>query len=133
MPAIIASFIISFQKYDVITPAIWCGLENYRWIFSSIIFWRGGQHSALCCRLYSPEHHRVAALSSARQPESKGYWHIRTVFYLPVVTSMVAVSLVFSWLFNPYYGLINHLLSLLGIQASLVEQLGVGYATDRRS
>jgi multiple sugar transport system permease protein len=29
---------------------------------------------------------------------------------------MVAVSLVFSWLFNPYYGLINHLLSLLGIQ-----------------
>ena len=38
--AIIASFIISFFKYDVITPAKWIGLENYRWIFNSSLFWR---------------------------------------------------------------------------------------------
>ena len=44
----------------------------------------------------------------------KGVTLFRTVFYLPVVTSMVAVSLVWTWLFNAKYGLINYVLSWFG-------------------
>jgi multiple sugar transport system permease protein len=115
--AIIASFIISFQKYDVITPAIWCGLENYRWIFSSSLFWRAVGNTLRFAVGYIPLSIIVSLLLALLVNQNlKGIGIFRTVFYLPVVTSMVAVSLVFSWLFNPYYGLINHLLSLLGIQ-----------------
>jgi multiple sugar transport system permease protein len=39
----------------------------------------------------------------------------RATYFLPVVTSWVAVSLVWKWLYNPNYGLINYLLSLIGI------------------
>ena len=115
--AIIASFIISFQKYDVITPAIWCGLENNRWIFSSSLFWRAVGNTLRFAVGYIPLSIIVSLLLALLVNQNlKGIGIFRTVFYLPVVTSMVAVSLVFSWLFNPYYGLINNLLSLLGIQ-----------------
>jgi multiple sugar transport system permease protein len=41
----------------------------------------------------------------------------RTVFYLPTVTSGVAVSILWVWLFNPQFGLINYLLRLVGLPA----------------
>lgn len=115
--AIIASFIISFFKYDVITPAKWIGLENYRWIFNSSLFWRSVTNTLRFAAGYIPL--SIAAsliLALLLNQKLRGIGVFRTVFYLPVVTSMVAVSLVFSWLFNPYYGLINHFLSLFGIQ-----------------
>lgn len=115
--AIIASFIISFFKYDVITPAKWIGLENYRWIFNSSLFWRSVTNTLRFAAGYIPL--SIAAsliLALLLNQKLRGIRVFRTVFYLPVVTSMVAVSLVFSWLFNPYYGLINHFLSLFGIQ-----------------
>lgn len=115
--AIIASFIISFFKYDVITPAKWIGLENYRWIFNSSLFWRSVTNTLRFAAGYIPLSLAASLiLALLLNQKLRGIGVFRTVFYLPVVTSMVAVSLVFSWLFNPYYGLINHFLSLFGIQ-----------------
>ncbi len=45
----------------------------------------------------------------------RGRGLLRTTFFLPVVSSWVAVGLLWSWLFNPKYGLINYLLGLAGI------------------
>ena len=115
--AIIASFIISFFTYDVITPAKWIGLENYRWIFNSSLFWRSVTNTLRFAAGYIPLSLAASLiLALLLNQKLRGIGVFRTVFYLPVVTSMVAVSLVFSWLFNPYYGLINHFLSLFGIQ-----------------
>ncbi len=44
----------------------------------------------------------------------RGLGIYRTIYYIPVVTSIVAVSIVWKWLFNPERGLLNYLLSLLG-------------------
>jgi multiple sugar transport system permease protein len=46
----------------------------------------------------------------------RGIAIIRTAFFLPVVSSWVAVALLWSWLFNPKFGLINYGLSLVGIR-----------------
>lgn len=40
---------------------------------------------------------------------------ISTAFFLPVVSSWVAVALLWTWMFNPRYGLINYGLSLIGV------------------
>lgn len=49
----------------------------------------------------------------------------RTVFYLPYITSGVAVTIMWGWIFNSDYGLINYLLSLVGIT-------GPRWLTDKR-
>jgi multiple sugar transport system permease protein len=45
----------------------------------------------------------------------RGVKYLRTVYFLPVVTGMVVVSLVFSYLYNPSYGLLNYLLGAVGL------------------
>ena len=48
----------------------------------------------------------------------------RCVFYLPVVTGSVAVTVVWKWMFNPYYGLLNYLFTSLGIISKNLNWLG---------
>ncbi len=48
----------------------------------------------------------------------------RCVFYLPVVTGSVAVTVVWKWMFNPYYGLLNYVLRALGVIGQNVNWLG---------
>jgi ABC-type sugar transport system permease subunit len=50
----------------------------------------------------------------------RGITVYRTVYYLPVVTSLVAVSLVWMWIYDPNYGLLNHFLQLLSEALSLL-------------
>lgn len=47
--------------------------------------------------------------------KAQGFY--RTLYYLPVVTSIVAVSIVWKWLFNPERGLLNYLLSLINVSS----------------
>lgn len=114
--AIVASFVISFQKYDVLTPAKWIGLENYRWLMNSDLFKRSIVNTLQFAVGYIPLSIIVSLLLAMLVNQKlKGITVFRTIFYLPVVTSMVAVSLVWSWLFNAKYGLINYVLSWFGI------------------
>ena len=48
----------------------------------------------------------------------------RCIFYLPVVTGSVAVTVVWKWMFNPYYGLLNYLFTSLGIISKNLNWLG---------
>lgn len=53
----------------------------------------------------------------------------RCIFYLPVVTGSVAVTVVWKWMFNPYYGLLNYVLKNIGVISSNINWLGsVDYA-----
>jgi len=114
--AIIASFVISFYRYDVLTPAKWIGLENYQWLMNSALFKKSIKNTLTFAVGYIPLSLVVSLLLAVLVNQKlKGVTLFRTVFYLPVVTSMVAVSLVWTWLFNAKYGLINYVLSWFGI------------------
>lgn len=114
--AIVASFVLSFYKYDVITPAKWVGLDNYRWVMNSKLFWTSVQNTFKFAVGYIPLSVICSlGLAILVNEEIRGVGIFRTIFYLPVVTSMVAVSIVFAWLFNPYYGLVNYVLELFNI------------------
>jgi multiple sugar transport system permease protein len=114
--AIVASFVLSFYKYDVITPAKWIGLDNYRWVLNSKLFWTAVNNTFKFAAGYIPLSVFLAlGLAILVNERIKGVGLFRTIFYLPVVTSMVGVSMVFAWLFNPYYGLVNYVLGLFKI------------------
>jgi multiple sugar transport system permease protein len=92
------------------------GLANYRGLLHD-----GEFHSALFHTLYFVAGYLPLVfcggllLALALNQQLKGVAWLRTLYFLPVVTSWVVVSLVWKWLLNPQYGIVNRLLGFVGI------------------
>ncbi len=114
---IIVSFYLSFTQYDVLSPPQWIGLENYRnALFTDDLFWpsigRTLEYSIVVVPLGLLGSLLLAMLLNR---QSKGIGIFRTAFFLPSLTPTVALALLWVWLFDPNYGLINDALDSLGI------------------
>jgi multiple sugar transport system permease protein len=110
---ILASFYISFTTYNMISLPRFIGFENYRILFTNDnLFWQS---------LYNTFYHVViaiplgivvgVALALLLNNKIRGMSAFRTLFYLPNVVSIVAMSLLWLWLFQPSFGLINEVLA----------------------
>jgi multiple sugar transport system permease protein len=108
----VKAFQMSFYDWNVIAGATshWIGLDNYRRAFHDPLFWRSLQNSGLYMLLTVPPQIvlglLVAMLLNHKAPGRAIY---RVLFYLPVVTSWVVVSLLFQYLFADS-GLVNWVL-----------------------
>ncbi len=113
---ILFSVIMSFCHYDILNPARWVGLKNYKWIFTQDpLFWK-----ALWNTLYMVigiPIGLVVSLSIALllNQKLKGMTFYRTLFYLPAIVPAVAASILWIWIFNPSHGLLNAALAWFGI------------------
>lgn len=114
---VIASFLLSFTDYELVTPPRWIGLKNYITLLKDDrLFWVSLYNSAYYTFFSVPLGIIVAfALAMLLNLKLPGITIYRTIFYLPVVTSGVAVALLWIWLFNPQFGLINFLLRSIGL------------------
>lgn len=117
---VLRAFILAFQKWSS-RSVTFVGLTNFRDLFfglSSKLFWVTMQHTILyavvvvavwifaslvIAGLLQPFGHKLQSL-------------FRGAFYLPYVTSIVIISLVWIWIFNPDYGFFNWLLGLVGAE-----------------
>ena len=108
---ILASLGISFSQYDIVQPLKWIGLNNYRDMISDELFWQSLKVTAVYT-LFGVPLGIIAALflSSLLNQRIPAMPVFRTMFYLPSVISGVAVSLLWIWLLNPTFGLINYFL-----------------------
>lgn len=115
--SIIATIGISLLKWDLITSPTWNGLSNYLATFNNPAFWRAVKNTVTFSVLYVPGT-MIASLAVAMLLNRKirGLSIFRTAFFLPSVTSAVAVSLIFSWLYAKDNGLLNYFISTLGGQ-----------------
>jgi multiple sugar transport system permease protein len=113
---ILASLVLTFYEWDLLTPPVFVGIQNYLRLWGDQGFWAALRHTLAFIAGYVPLVVICAlALALALNVSLRGIGAIRTVFFFPVVSSWVAVALLWSWLFNPRFGLINYLLSLVGI------------------
>lgn len=113
---ILASFVLTFYAWDLLTPPQFIGMQNYVRLLGDQSFWAALAHTLAFIAGYVPLVVVCAlGLALALNVALRGIGAIRTVFFFPVVSSWVAVALLWSWLFNPRFGLINYLLSLVGI------------------
>ena len=108
---IVASFFLSFTSYDVFHPWKWAGLENYKNIFFQDIRFRKAMLNTfmyvfatvpigICLAL-------LVAVAIDQKIKCKNFF--RGIFFLPTVTSIVASSVMWKWLFaGGKYGLINY-------------------------
>jgi multiple sugar transport system permease protein len=115
--SIIATIVISFLKWDLITPPTWAGLSNYVVTFHSPAFWVAMRNTVVFSTLYVPSVIVVSlAVAMLLNRKLHGIGIFRTAFFLPSVTSAVAVGLVFSWLYAKDNGLLNYAIEALGGQ-----------------
>lgn len=113
---VIASFFISFTEWDFVSSPKWVGIRNYETQLTSPLFWK---------ILGNTVYYTVATVAGGIilavllallvNVKLKGVEIYRALYFIPVITPMVAVALVWVWLYNPDFGVINYLLSLIGI------------------
>jgi len=114
---ILASLGLSFARWDLLTAPRWVALHNFRELAADPEFWAALRHTLTFLGGYIPLVMSVGLLVAlalnSRLPARSAF---RAMYFLPVVMSWVAVALVWRWLLNPYYGLLNNLLAAVGIQ-----------------
>ena len=102
------------------------GLENYKKILSSAEFWRTLGNTAEYIILYIPLMLAASLLVATLLSQTRrGIGFFRVVYYIPVLTSWVAASLIWKTVLSPQYGALNGILSIFGIQ-------GPGWLTDEK-
>lgn len=117
---IIRSLMISMTDWDYISPKYnWVGLENYLSVLKSRDFGRA-LNNTLLFAVYTvlPSIALGLMLALLFQKRFAGKAFYRAMVFSPWVTPMVAVSIVWIWLFQPDTGMLNYLLGLAGIAPS---------------
>jgi multiple sugar transport system permease protein len=114
---LLASFYLGFTNYDTGTPPRWLGLRNYEYLlFTDSDFGQSLKVTLLYTAMAVPLLVVVPLLVAVLLNQKiRGLALFRTIFFLPSVMSGVAVAMLWIWLLNPRFGVINFLLSLVGI------------------
>jgi multiple sugar transport system permease protein len=113
---ILASVLLSFTNWNLISSPRWVGLENYRDMLEDHNFWQSIRvtlfYSALAVPLYLVAGLALALLLNQR---ARGMYLFRTILFLPAVLSGVAVAALWVSLLNPDLGVVNQVLRAIGI------------------
>ncbi len=109
------SLYLSFHQWNVISPEKpFVGLSNFTALVHDTLFWKAMKNTALYT-LQVPVGMAIALFVAILMNQRlKGIHFFRTIFFLPSVSSFVAVALVWQWLYQPQYGLVNFILKQIG-------------------
>ncbi len=114
--SVLATVGISLLNWDLITPPTWAGLDNYIGLISDDLFLKSLRVTFLFSLLYVPGTVIVSLLVALLlNRKLRGLGIFRTLYFLPTVSSAVAVGLVWSWIYGRERGLLNYLLGYVGI------------------
>lgn len=114
---IAASFFYSFTNYDGLHSLSWAGLRNYSNLLKDDVFWTSLSNTAYFVVFSVPLNLLGAFLLALllNQRWIRGLAFFRTIFFIPSILPLVATSVLWIWVFNPQYGLVNTLLGYIGI------------------
>ena len=115
---LVFSLYLSFTNWrgPNLQNAPFIGLENYQYLFRDRLFWEAMQHTAYYTLLYVPGV-MIASLLVALVMNQKlrAVYFFRTLFYMPVISSWVAVSIIWITLLDPQVGILNYVLQQVGL------------------
>jgi multiple sugar transport system permease protein len=113
---VVWAFWLSFQHNDLQTPGQWAGLDNYRQLLHDPVFRDSVRHTIVYTALFVPITLVLSLLAAAAlNRRVRGITLYRLAVFIPVVTSTIATGVIFTWLMDPDYGVINGVLSKLGL------------------
>jgi multiple sugar transport system permease protein len=117
---IVASFYYSLTEYEVVKPPVFIGLDNYQRLIEDDLFWKSLRVTSLFVLVSVPIGlvlSFLVALLMNQRVKGVGFW--RTLFYLPNLVPLVGSTMLWLWIFNPEFGLLNGFLGQIGIDGPL--------------
>lgn len=114
---LVMSFYLSFTSYNIISSPVWAGFDNYyRAFFVDDLFWTSLGRTARYALMVVPLGIVCSLLAAMLLNQGlPGTAFFRTIFFLPSITPIIASVLIWLWILQPSIGVLNYLLSLIGV------------------
>ena len=111
---ILAVVYYSFTDYDIVTPPVWVGLDNFVKVFGDETFWLALTHSFLYLIVTPIIIALSVSLAIVVNRKLRGIQLYRALYFVPAVSGSIAIGLSWRWLFDRN-GFINGVLQTLGV------------------
>lgn len=110
---VLCSFGLSFAKWDLLNPITFVGLENYKNLFNDKVFYQTLINTIVFAISTSTFGVIIPLiLASVLNSKIRGSEFFKTAYFLPFITPMIVIGIVWGWIFDPNIGLLNKLLHL---------------------
>jgi len=114
IPAIVAGY-LTFQKWDLISPPKYIGLDNIQHLLNDPLLIQSLKATFVYTFLSVPLSLLLSFfLATLINREFRGIAIFRTIYYLPSIVPAIATALLWAWMFNTEFGLINVVVRALG-------------------
>lgn len=109
-----SAFRLSMIKWNLLPPRPFVGFENFQYIFHDKYFWRAMWHTFYYVGITVPTTIFLAILIASLLNKGLRFLSFaRTSFFLSYISPLVAITMVWRWMFNTRFGLLNYFLSLI--------------------
>jgi multiple sugar transport system permease protein len=116
MVPVVWAFLLSFQRNDLQTAGRWVGVHNYQQLVHDPVFVESIRHTIVYTALFVPITLVLSLLvAAALNRKIRGITVYRLAVFVPVVTSTVATGVIFTWLLDPDFGIVNAALHRVGL------------------
>lgn len=110
---VIASFGLSFTSWDLLNPIQFVGLDNYRLIFAEPLFFKILINTLVFAVATSVLGVIIPlVLAAILNSKIRGAEFYKTAYFLPFITPMIVIGIVWQWIFDPNIGILNNVLHL---------------------
>jgi multiple sugar transport system permease protein len=114
-PALIAG-VLAFTDWNMIRPPRFAGLDNFARLWTDKLFWQSLKVTTIYTLFAVPLGLTLALmLALLINTKVRGITFFRTIYYLPSIVPAVASAVLWAWIFNTEYGLLNAMLRVFGI------------------
>ncbi len=119
--------ILSFEKWNGLDPhRDFVGLANFQYILTNDpVFWIAFKNTVIwtvMCLIFPPSLGLLLALGLNQKIFGRNV--MRAIFYLPVIIAPIAVATMWKWMYDPFFGLFNQLLTSFGLPGWIQDWLG---------
>jgi raffinose/stachyose/melibiose transport system permease protein len=124
---IISALVLSFYQWDGVSDQrAFVGLQNFIQVFTQDpVFWTSVKNSVVWVSLSLVVPALLGlSLAVALNRRLWGRTTLRAIFYLPSIIASIAVATMWSWMYNPTFGLVNAVLNALGASSAIQDWLG---------
>jgi multiple sugar transport system permease protein len=124
--SVYTSFVLSFHEWNILEPEKpFVGLDNYREVMQDESFWDAVGHSIYFVLGSVPATMAIAlGLALLLNTKIRGLGLFRTAYYLPVITPLVIAAIIWKWVYNGDFGVLNFYLLQLNIIDEPIQWLG---------
>jgi len=113
---LVFSLVLLFHRWDIVSPMVWVGLDNFAKLFRDALFWQAMLNTGIFLLLHIPLQIAVAlflAIQLNERIKLRGFF--RAAFFLPVVVSGVVIAILWDQLYAKDTGVLNALLAQIGL------------------